>query len=76
MAGTDKTSKVEHFDFFRRVLHLGCLICSSYATAYLTTFGYAVFSGVTITGISEVDSFFHYTLWLLAVYCFWKKTLP
>ena len=57
MAGTDKTSKMEHFDFFRGVLHLGCLISSSYATAYLTTFGYAVFSGVTVTGISEVDSF-------------------
>ena len=57
MAGTDKTSKMEHFDIFRGVLHLGCLICSSYATAYLATFDYAVFSGVTITGISEVDSF-------------------
>ena len=57
MAGTDKTSKMEHFDFFRVVLNLGCLICSSYATAYLTTFGYAVFRGVTITGISEVDYF-------------------
>ena len=56
MAGTDKTSKMEHFDFFRGVLHLGCLICSSYATAHLTTFDYAVFSGVTKTGISEVDS--------------------
>ena len=48
---------MERFDYFRRVLHLGCLICSSYATAYLTTFSHAVFSGVTITGISEVDSF-------------------
>ena len=57
MAGTDKTSKMECFDFFCRVLHLECLICSSYATAYLTTFGHAVFSGATITGISEVDSF-------------------
>ena len=57
MAKTDKTSKMEHFDLLHGVLHLGCLICSSYATAYLTTFGYAVFSGVTITGISEVDSF-------------------
>ena len=57
MAGTDKTSKMECFDFFRRVLRLECLTCSSYATAYLTTFGHAVFSGVTITGISEVDSF-------------------
>ena len=57
MAGTDKTSKMKHFEFFRGVLHLGCLICSSYAAAHLTTFGYAVFSGVTITGISEVGSF-------------------
>ena len=57
MAGTDKTSKMERIDFFRGVLHLECLICSSYATAYLTTFGHAVFSGVTVTGISEVDSF-------------------
>ena len=57
MAGTDETSKIEHFGFFRGMLDLGCLICSIYATAYLTTFCYAVFSGVTITGISEVDSF-------------------
>ena len=74
MAGTDKTSKMEHFEFLRAVLRLGCLICSSYATAYLTTFDYAVFSGVTRTGISEVDSFS--ITRLLAVYCFWKKTLP
>ena len=57
MAGTDRTSKMERFDFFRRVFHLECLICSSCATAYLTTFGHAVFSGATITGICEVDSF-------------------
>ena len=57
IAGTDKASKMECFDYFRRVLHLGCLICSSYATAYLTTFSHAVLSGVTITGISEVNSF-------------------
>ena len=57
IAGTDKTSKIERFHYFRGVLHLGCLICSSYATAYLTTFSHAVLSGVTITGISEVNSF-------------------
>ena len=56
MAGTDITSKMERLDF-RGVLHLEYLICSSYATAYITTFGHAVFSGVTVTGISEVDSF-------------------
>ena len=64
-AGTDKTSKMERFDFFRRVLHLECLIRCNYATAYLTTFGHAVFSGVTITGISEVDSF------SIILYGFW-----
>ena len=51
--------------FFRRVLHLECLIRCNYATAYLTTFGHAVFSGVTITGISEVDSF------SIIIYGFW-----
>ena len=76
MAGADKASKMEHFDFFQGLLHLGCLICSSNATAYLTTFGYAVFSGVTITGISEADSFSIILYGLLAVYCFRKKTLP
>ena len=39
------------------MFHLEFLICSSYATAYLTTFGHAFFSCATITGISEVDSF-------------------
>ena len=57
MAVTDKTSKMERLDLFRGVLHLECLICSSYATGYLTTYGHAVFSGVTVTGISGVDSF-------------------
>ena len=57
MAGTDKTSKMERIDLFRGVVHLEYLICSNYATAYLTTFGHAVFRGVTVTVISEVDSF-------------------
>ena len=49
---------MERFDYFRGVLHLGCLICSSCATAYLTTFSQIIFSGATITCISEVDSFY------------------
>ena len=57
IAGTDRTSKMERFDYFRGVVDLACLICSSYATAYLTTFSHAVFSAVTITGMPEVDSF-------------------
>ena len=57
IAGTDNTFKMEHFDFFCGVLHFGGFISSSYAIAHVTTFGYAVFSGVTVTGISEVDSF-------------------
>ena len=55
--GSDKTSKMERFDYFHRALYLGCLICSSYATVYLTTFSQVVFSGVTITGTSEMASF-------------------
>ena len=46
--------RLERFNYFRRALHLGCLISSSCATAYLTTFSQAVFSGVTITGTSEI----------------------
>ena len=61
MAGTDQASKMEHFDYFRRALHLGCLVSSSYATVYLTTFSHVDFSGVTTASTSEVDSFSYYT---------------
>ena len=61
VAGTDQASKMEPFDYFREALHLGCLVSSSYATVYLTAFSHVVFSGVTITSRSEVDSFSEYT---------------
>ena len=61
MAGTDQASKMEHFDYLREALHLGCLLSSSYATVYLTIFSHVIFSGVTIASTSEVDSFFEYT---------------
>ena len=57
MGGTDETSKIERFHNFNRAFHLGCLICSSYATVYLTTFIHVDFSGVTVTGTSDMDSF-------------------
>ena len=57
IAVTDRASKMENYDYFRGVVHLACLICSSYATAYLTTFSHVVFRVVTITGMPEVDSF-------------------
>ena len=60
MAGADEASKMEHFDYFRGGLHLGCLVSSSYTTVYLTTFGHVVFSGVTIanyvTGVTTAFS--------------------
>ena len=43
MAGTDQASTMEHFDYFRGTLHLGCLVSSSYATVYLTKFTHVVF---------------------------------
>ena len=61
MARTDETSKLERFGYFRRALHLGCLISCSCATVRLTTFSNIVFSGVTVTGTSEMDSFSEYT---------------
>ena len=61
MAWVDWTSKMEHFDYFSRALHLEWLISSGYAMVYLTTFCHAVFSGVNRTSTSEVDSFFNYT---------------
>ena len=61
MAGTDQTSKMEHFHDFCIVYHLGCLTSSSCATVYLTAFSHVVFSDVTITGTSEMDSFSEYT---------------
>ena len=61
IAGTDETSKMERFDYFHRALHLGCLISSSCATEYLNTFSYVNFSGATMTGTSEMDSFSEYT---------------
>ena len=61
MAGVDRTSKMEHFDYFCRALHLGWLISSGYATVCLTTFSHVVFSGITTTSTSEVDSFSDYT---------------
>ena len=61
MAGTDQASTMEHFDYFRGTLHLGCLVSSSYATVYLTKFTHVVFSGVTIASSSEMDSFSEYT---------------
>ena len=57
IAGTDETSKIERFHNFNRVFHLECLICSSYAIVYITTFIHVDFSGVTMTGTSEMDSF-------------------
>ena len=75
MAGTDQASKMECFDYFCGELHLGCLVSSSYATVYLTTFSHAVFSGATIASTSEVDSFSEYTQRLLVVDCFCKGTL-
>ena len=61
IAGVDQTSKMEHFDYFCRALHLGWFISSGYATVYLTTFSHIVFSGITITSTPAVDSFFDYT---------------
>ena len=61
MAGTDQTSKMERFDYFRRALLLGYLISSTYATVNLVTFSHVVFSGVAITSASEMDSFSEYT---------------
>ena len=61
MAETDQASKMERFDYFRGVPHLGCLVSSSYVTVYLTAFSHVVFSGVTIASSSEVDSFSEYT---------------
>ena len=55
--GVDRKSEMEHFDYFCRALHLRWLISSGYTTVYLTTFFHVVFSGVTITRTSEVDSF-------------------
>ena len=60
MAGADQASKMEHFDYFRGALHLGCLVSPSYATVNLTAFGHVVISGVTIASTSEVDSFSEY----------------
>ena len=57
ITGADQTSKIERFDYFREELHLEWLNSSSYATVYLTTFSHVVFSGVTITSISEVGFF-------------------
>ena len=57
IAGTNGTTKMECFDYFRGAFHLGWLICSNYTTEYLTTFSHVVFSGVTITSRSEMDSF-------------------
>ena len=59
MTGTDLTCKMKCFDYFRRALHLGRLISSSYATVYLTTFTFShvVFSGVAITDTSKMDCF-------------------
>ena len=57
MAGTDQASKMERFDYFRGVLHPGCLVSCRYATGYLTTFIHVVFSDVAIASTSEVDSF-------------------
>ena len=57
MAGANQTSKMKRFDYFRRAHHLGWLISSRYAIVYLTTFSHVVFSGVTITSISEVGFF-------------------
>ena len=60
IAGTDQTSKKEPFDYFCSALYFGCLISSSYATAFLPTFSHVVFSGLTITGTSKMDSFSDY----------------
>ena len=62
IGGTDRASKMEHFDYFRGALHLECLISSTCATAYLSVDHHCiVFSGATITGTSEMDSFSEYT---------------
>ena len=57
IAGIDQKSKMEHFDYFRAALHFRCLIGSSCATVYVTAFSHVVFSGITITGTSEMDFF-------------------
>ena len=61
IARVDRTSKVDHSYYFCGALHLGWLIISGYATVYPTIFHHVVFSGVTITSTSEVDSFSDYT---------------
>ena len=61
IAGVDRTSKMEYSDCFCGALHLGWLISSGYATVCLITFHHVVFSGITITSTSEVDSFSDYT---------------
>ena len=61
MAGANRASKTERFDFFRRALYLGCLGSSSYSTVYQLKFSHAIFSGVPITSTSEMDSFSEYT---------------
>ena len=66
ISGTDQTSKMESFDYFCRALYLGCLVSSSYATVFLSTFSHVVFSGLTITGTSEMDSFSEYNQWLFS----------
>ena len=55
-AGIDKTSKMERFDYFCRALHLGCFICSATSLYVFIHFVHVVFSGVIITGTSEMDS--------------------
>ena len=64
IAGVDRTSKMEHSYYFCGALHLGWLISSGYVMVYLTIFHNVVFSGVTITITSEVNSFSDYTKWL------------
>ena len=61
MAGANRASKMERFDYFRRALYLGCLGSSSCTTVYHITFSHAIFSGVPITSTSEMDSFSEYT---------------
>ena len=41
--------------------HVIRLISSGYVTVYFTTFSHVVFSSVTLSTTSEVDSFFNYT---------------
>ena len=56
---TDPTDPLKREQHWRNTgaLRLGCLISSSYATVYLTTFCHVALSGVTITGTSEMDFF-------------------